>query len=115
MKHFQNLVLVSVIAFGLLVTSCNASCAIYIPEVGKIKGCKYKGKLHRLGSTFRTKDCMDCSCGLDGSMECCQSYKTPVQYDKEKCTAVFNKKTCSYQVVEKKNRSRECDVFAMVG
>ncbi|KAE8590997.1 hypothetical protein XENTR_v10018271 [Xenopus tropicalis] len=111
----MNFLLACVIAVGLLVTACHAYCNFYPPELGEAKGCLYKGKLHELGSKFRTKDCMDCSCDMDGSMECCQGYGTPVAYDKENCISVFNKKTCSFRVVEKKNRSKECEVFAMVG
>uniref|UniRef100_A0A803KBB8 Beta-microseminoprotein n=1 Tax=Xenopus tropicalis TaxID=8364 RepID=A0A803KBB8_XENTR len=78
-------------------------------------GCLYKDELHELGSEFRTKDCYDCTCSMDGSMRCCQAYGTPVGYDKKKCKAIFNKKTCTYRVVEKKDRSKECEGHAMVG
>ncbi|XP_018080868.1 beta-microseminoprotein [Xenopus laevis] len=111
----MNIVLASVIAFGLLVTACNAFCFTELPKMGQTEGCLYKDKLHRLGSKFRTNDCMDCTCHMDGKMACCQAYATPVEYDKEKCIAVFNRKACHYRVVEKRNRSKECEVLAMVG
>ncbi|XP_041426640.1 beta-microseminoprotein [Xenopus laevis] len=111
----MNFVLASVIAFGLLVTGCNAFCYTRDPKGGETKGCLYKDELHGLGSNFRTKDCMDCSCGMDGTMICCQVYSTKAEYDKENCIAVLNKKACSFRVVQKKNRSRECEILAMIG
>ncbi|OCT71853.1 hypothetical protein XELAEV_18034830mg, partial [Xenopus laevis] len=106
-------ILASLIALAILVTTCSAGCFSRLP--GESHGCFYRGELHDRGSKFRTKDCMDCTCSMDGSMRCCQAYGTPVKYDKEKCTAVFNRNTCLYNVVEKKNPSRECDILAMVG
>ncbi|OCT71847.1 hypothetical protein XELAEV_18034824mg [Xenopus laevis] len=78
----SNIVLASVIAFGLLVTACNAFCFTELPKMGQTEGttmakytsgCLYKDKLHRLGSKFRTNDCMDCTCHMDGKMACCQA------------------------------------------
>ncbi|KAE8590996.1 hypothetical protein XENTR_v10018270 [Xenopus tropicalis] len=109
-------ILASVVALGILVATCNAACFNQPPELKEnLEGCLYKDELHELGSEFRTKDCYDCTCSMDGSMRCCQAYGTPVGYDKKKCKAIFNKKTCTYRVVEKKDRSKECEGHAMVG
>lgn len=35
-------------------------------------------------------------------------------YDRDKCQAVFNKETCTYTVLEKKNPSKTCAVEAWV-
>ncbi|KFV82845.1 Beta-microseminoprotein, partial [Struthio camelus australis] len=74
----------------------------------------FEGKLHKFGSQWKTKDCMDCSCSREG-IGCCTSYMTPVTYDSEKCESIFNKLTCSYNVVEKADHSKECPVFEWVG
>ncbi|XP_041424741.1 beta-microseminoprotein [Xenopus laevis] len=106
-------ILAFVIALGILVTTCNAACFYQQPDENQ-EGCLYDGELHRLRSTFRTKDCMRCTCAMDGSMRCCDISGRPVRYDKEKCEAVFNEKTCIYRVVEKKDHSKECE-HSMVG
>ncbi|NXK89292.1 MSPJ protein, partial [Formicarius rufipectus] len=72
------------------------------------------GKLREFGSKWRTEDCNDCYSSR-GGIECCSSYSTPVGYDKEKCVRIFNKKTCSYKVVEKNDHSKECPVHSWVG
>ena len=38
----------------------------------------------------------------------------PMGYDRDKCQAVFNKETCTYTVLEKKNPSKTCAVEAWV-
>ncbi|XP_041424738.1 beta-microseminoprotein-like [Xenopus laevis] len=106
-------VLAFVIAVGILLTTCNAACFNQQPD-GNQKGCLYKGKMHRLGSTFRTKDCMECTCDMDGSLRCCDISGRPVEYDEKKCEVLFDKKTCMYRVVEKKDHSKECK-HSMVG
>ncbi|NXO97849.1 MSMB protein, partial [Certhia brachydactyla] len=87
-----------------------------------------EGKVHEFDSSWRTEDCMDCSCSRTG-IGCCtrrvQSssgvfplllcYMTPIDYDKEKCESIFNKETCSYKVVEKADHSKECPVHSWVG
>ncbi|OCT71852.1 beta-microseminoprotein [Xenopus laevis] len=107
-------ILASVIALGILVTTCNAACERSLPVLGAAhRGCLYENKVYKLGSRFRN-NCKDCDCFKDGSMQCCDVSGTPVEYDKEKCEAIFNKQTCSYSVVEKKDRSKECEIYAMV-
>ncbi|XP_002936005.1 beta-microseminoprotein isoform X5 [Xenopus tropicalis] len=109
-------ILAFVIALCILVTACNAACERSMPVLGLAhRGCLYDKELHKLGSKFRNENCQDCTCSMDGSLECCQAYGTPVDYDKEKCEAIFNKEACLYNVVEKKDHSKECEVYAMVG
>ncbi|NWW63640.1 MSPJ protein, partial [Ifrita kowaldi] len=73
-----------------------------------------KGKVHEFDSRWRTDDCNDCACDRSG-IRCCTSYVTPVDYDKEKCESIFNQETCSYEVVEKDDHSKECPVHSWVG
>ncbi|XP_053307305.1 beta-microseminoprotein-like [Spea bombifrons] len=114
----MKLILATLFAIGILVTSCNASCynmMLEAPLEGEEppKGCDYKGTLYAFHTRFRTEDCFDCSCMVD-HMKCCTAYGRPVKYDSKKCIAVFDKEACSYSVVQKKDRSKFCD-HAMVG
>ncbi|OCT71851.1 hypothetical protein XELAEV_18034828mg, partial [Xenopus laevis] len=108
-------ILASVIALGILVTTCNGACVRSLPVFGAAhRGCLYGNKVYKLGSRFRN-NCRDCNCLNDGSMQCCNVYRTPAKYDKENCEAIFNKQTCIYSVVEKKDHSKECEIYAVVG
>ncbi|KFV59732.1 Beta-microseminoprotein, partial [Tyto alba] len=73
-----------------------------------------KGELHKFGSSWRTDDCFDCSCS-EGRISCCSSFLTPTGYDEQKCVSIFNKKTCTYKIVEKDDHSKECPVHEWVG
>ncbi|XP_053547859.1 beta-microseminoprotein [Bombina bombina] len=101
-------------AIGILVTVCDAACFSTLPIHGGPEGCMYKRKYHEPGSTWRTKNCLDCSCSNYGEYHCCDVSGRPVNYDKEKCIALFNKATCIYTVVHKDDRSKTC-AHAMVG
>ncbi|NXC15649.1 MSMB protein, partial [Corythaeola cristata] len=72
------------------------------------------GELHEFGSSWRNEDCYDCSC-FEHEISCCSSFLTPVNYDEEKCVSIFNKETCTYEVVEKDNSSKQCPVHEWVG
>ncbi|NXP20839.1 MSMB protein, partial [Scytalopus superciliaris] len=76
-------------------------------------GCVLNGKLYPLGQIERTEDCYRCSCSQT-AMHCCSIYSTPVVYDKENCKVVFNKKSCDYDVVQRKDPSKECHAVARV-
>ncbi|NXT89862.1 MSMB protein, partial [Anhinga rufa] len=71
------------------------------------------GVLHAFGSRWRTEDCYDCSCNTDG-INCCAGFGTPIGFNEEKCEKIFNKKTCTYKVVEKEDPSKECPFNKMV-
>ncbi|KAE8590994.1 hypothetical protein XENTR_v10018268 [Xenopus tropicalis] len=106
-------ILASVIALGILLTTCNAACFHLPPE--NQEGCLYSGELHELGSKFRTKDCMDCTCDMDGSMGCCQAFVDPIGYDEQLCEKVFNEQSCSYIVRKKDNPAETCKVTSSIG
>ncbi|NXJ79843.1 MSMB protein, partial [Trogon melanurus] len=72
-----------------------------------------EGELHEIGSSWRTNDCLRCSCLKDG-IDCCTDYATPSDYDREKCISIFNKVTCTYKVVEKDDHSKVCPVRGWV-
>ena len=52
--------------------------------------------------------CNTCCSSLNGSVA------IPMGYDRDKCQAVFNKETCTYTVLEKKNPLKNCTVTAWV-
>ncbi|XP_063817560.1 beta-microseminoprotein-like [Pseudophryne corroboree] len=110
------------IVFGsiTLVAVCKAYCWQSEPEKVESgqhppKGCFFEGKLHELGRAFRTESCLDCHCDLYGGFSCCTAYGRPVGYDKKKCKFVFNKQTCSYDLVPNKDPTKKCEEYAMVG
>uniref|UniRef100_A0A670I352 Uncharacterized protein n=1 Tax=Podarcis muralis TaxID=64176 RepID=A0A670I352_PODMU len=39
----------------------------------------------------------------------------PINYDREKCVAMFHKRSCSIRVVNKTDPAKRCEVFAGVG
>ncbi|XP_053547576.1 beta-microseminoprotein [Bombina bombina] len=102
-------------AVGVLVTSCWSACFFDQPQRGQnIDGCAYEGELHLFGSSWRTENCLSCSCYSDGSIKCCSLTFRPV-YDKKKCKAVFNKETCKFTVMQNPASTQPCDSYAMVG
>uniref|UniRef100_A0A8C3QIH5 Beta-microseminoprotein n=1 Tax=Cyanoderma ruficeps TaxID=181631 RepID=A0A8C3QIH5_9PASS len=111
MKSF----LTVLVAMGIIVTLSDAYCWRKIHKPGEAKdGCTVNGKLYPLGHIERTEDCYTCDCNEAG-MECCSLFHTPVAYDKKKCKVVFNKERCDYDVVQKKDPSKMCSVYARVG
>ncbi|NXK51582.1 MSMB protein, partial [Chauna torquata] len=74
-------------------------------------GCLLEGKLYPFGEISRTDNCFRCSCSQE-AISCCSLFHTPVGYDKNRCEIVFNKKSCSYNVVQKKDPSKECFVYS---
>ncbi|XP_013814268.1 beta-microseminoprotein-like [Apteryx mantelli] len=110
--------LACLLVLAISVTLSNASC--FVEELKResdkeVPGCTdFEGKFHEFGSQWETKNCMDCSCSRQG-IGCCTSYATPINFDEEKCEAIFNKLTCSYKVVEKDDHTKECPVFEWVG
>ncbi|KFQ74033.1 Beta-microseminoprotein, partial [Phoenicopterus ruber ruber] len=72
------------------------------------------GELHEFDSHWRNADCYNCFCSRMG-IQCCASFVRPADYDKEKCVSIFNRKTCTYKVVEKKDHSKECPAHVWVG
>ncbi|NXJ43401.1 MSMB protein, partial [Ciconia maguari] len=66
------------------------------------------GELREFGSSWRS-DCNDCTCSMSG-ITCCSSYARPVGYNEEECVSIFNKETCTYEVVEKADHSKACEV-----
>ncbi|XP_077113265.1 beta-microseminoprotein-like [Ranitomeya variabilis] len=102
---------------GIFVGVCNAACVLIPNERlsdGNPGGCNYDGKLHEYGSSWRAKDCLECNCDDDGTIQCCFSIGRPFAYDRVKCKEVFYKEACVYIVVRKDNPKRSCK-HAMVG
>ncbi|XP_061261685.1 beta-microseminoprotein isoform X1 [Bos javanicus] len=79
-----------------------------------LAGCKdLSGVTHELKSDWKTENCESCHCSNDG-IECCNTAAIPMGYDRDKCQAVFNKETCTYTVLEKKDPLKNCTVTAWV-
>ncbi|KAM5142193.1 beta-microseminoprotein-like [Mantella aurantiaca] len=106
----------TVFIVGTFLVVCDAACFRQHPEKSDEppQGCRYKGKLYELGETWRTKRCMDCSCFLNGGMECCQAYGTPFSND-ENCVFKFDKKACKYDLVPNEDPEKQCSSYSMVG
>ncbi|KAM4636614.1 beta-microseminoprotein-like [Discoglossus pictus] len=99
---------------AIVVSVCNAACYEVAPDLNKPEGCLMEGVYHPPRSSWRTKSCLDCSCSNHGGMHCCSVIFRPV-YDKKKCVAVFNRKECKITVLQKKDRSKECEEYMMIG
>ncbi|KAG8551980.1 hypothetical protein GDO81_004359 [Engystomops pustulosus] len=108
MKYF---LVIALFGVGIIVGICNAACFNTGPKARRGRepeGCDLNGKIYKYGSSWRTRDCMDCSCSTDGSLHCCQVGGRPVKYDKEKCTVIFDKDNCKYHVVRNDDPCKTC-------
>uniref|UniRef100_A0A8C3D2X9 Beta-microseminoprotein n=1 Tax=Cairina moschata TaxID=8855 RepID=A0A8C3D2X9_CAIMO len=115
MKTFLACLLVLSVSVEVSNAACYFELLKPVNPGDEIKGCyDSKGELHEFGSQWKTVDCFECSCSREG-IDCCTIYSTPVGYDKEKCVSIFNKETCTYEVVEKNDHSKTCPVHEMVG
>ncbi|XP_061261686.1 beta-microseminoprotein isoform X2 [Bos javanicus] len=126
----MNALLFSFVVLATFVTLCNAQCYFIpnessasngdLPDPGiearspALAGCKdLSGVTHELKSDWKTENCESCHCSNDG-IECCNTAAIPMGYDRDKCQAVFNKETCTYTVLEKKDPLKNCTVTAWV-
>ncbi|EPQ18236.1 Beta-microseminoprotein [Myotis brandtii] len=92
---------------------CNAQC-YFIPIEGSpdnlLKECKDLGGVtYAMNSKWKNDRCEECSCNPTG-IHCCNIVAIPVGFSKMKCKKLFNEKTCTYTVVEKKNPKKTCPV-----
>uniref|UniRef100_A0AAY5L4V3 Beta-microseminoprotein n=1 Tax=Esox lucius TaxID=8010 RepID=A0AAY5L4V3_ESOLU len=102
------------VLLGTLLPLIHASCWYKKAETD-IKQCLYdkEGAWYPIGSRWRTKDCMDCSCHDNGVMSCCSAYSTPTRIPDD-CRMQFNQKACEYEVFKKDDRSVSCPVLGAV-
>uniref|UniRef100_A0A8C3UGK3 Beta-microseminoprotein n=2 Tax=Catharus ustulatus TaxID=91951 RepID=A0A8C3UGK3_CATUS len=100
---------------GSIVTLGDAHCftALREPE-WPYRGCMMNGKLYPFGRIERTEDCYKCLCHKY-AMHCCSLFHTPFAFDEKECKAIFNKKRCNYDVVQKDDPSKVCSAFGYVG
>ncbi|XP_065602196.1 beta-microseminoprotein [Cyrtonyx montezumae] len=102
------------LAMGIIVTKGDAYCFSQFFRPGEAeKGCMIDGVLYPFGEISRTEDCHTCSCSKQ-EMHCCSLFHTPVNYDKETCKIIFNKKDCDYEVVQK-DSSKPCSFYTRIG
>ncbi|XP_069836608.1 beta-microseminoprotein-like isoform X3 [Dendropsophus ebraccatus] len=99
---------------GILLVACSAECFMGETNPEKGEGCYYRKRMHPPGSQWRSKNCMDCTCGSDGHFTCCSAYGRPVNYD-ETCKFVFDKKECVYKLIPNEDPTKQCQSFGMVG
>uniref|UniRef100_A0A8V0ZGF2 Beta-microseminoprotein n=1 Tax=Gallus gallus TaxID=9031 RepID=A0A8V0ZGF2_CHICK len=112
--YTMKIFLAFLLAMGIIVTQGDAFCFSKLFKPGEAeKGCMLDGVLYPFGEIPRTENCFRCSCSKN-EMHCCSLYHTPVNYDKETCKVIFNKKNCDYEVVQK-HPSKPCSGYARVG
>ncbi|XP_077785672.1 beta-microseminoprotein [Podarcis muralis] len=99
------------LVLALLGTLCNAQCSIKPTDE---KGCFKHGRWHRVNAVWKTNNCQRCEC-KPKEMICCSLVFRPINYDREKCVAMFHKRSCSIRVVNKTDPAKRCEVFAGVG
>ncbi|XP_072196354.1 beta-microseminoprotein A1-like [Excalfactoria chinensis] len=111
--------LACLLILSVSVTAANASC--YFMPLKPVKrgdeiigSYDMKGEPHEFGSHWKTEDCFECSC-LESGISCCTSYGIPVNFDEEKCVSIFDNTACAYEVVEKADHSKKCEVHEWVG
>ncbi|KAM9345466.1 beta-microseminoprotein [Symphorus nematophorus] len=96
-----------------LVVLCHSDCFFQQLVIKDLKnppkGCVDKdGKQHEFGSEW-TRDCMSCSCSMEG-LSCCSMIPDKDTVDiAEDCELVVNKATCSAKVVQKSDKTKECN------
>ncbi|NWS45055.1 MSMB protein, partial [Probosciger aterrimus] len=76
-------------------------------------GCVLDGKLYPYGEIARTENCFTCSCSKE-KIRCCSLFHYPISYDKESCRVILNKKICDYEVVQKSDPTKKCNVYSRV-
>ncbi|XP_021255475.1 beta-microseminoprotein-like isoform X2 [Numida meleagris] len=110
----MKIILSFLLAMGIIVTHGDAFCFSKMFKPGEAKnGCMLDGVLYPFGEIPRTEECLTCSCSQH-EMHCCSLYHTPVDYDKETCKVIFNKKKCDYDVLPK-DPSKPCSRYSRVG
>ncbi|XP_070772623.1 beta-microseminoprotein [Enoplosus armatus] len=101
-----------------LVVLCHSHCffqELVIKDLKSLpKGCVDEdGKHHDFGSEW-VSDCMDCSCTMEG-LSCCSRLPWIEEHMKNTCTdeliceLVVNKEACSVKVVQKSDKTKECN------
>ncbi|XP_041125132.1 beta-microseminoprotein-like [Polyodon spathula] len=105
MKHFLFIAVVLLACMSL----CNAQCHTENMKIDpKNPGCTDKnGVVHPFGSQWKDKDCLQCSCS-DSTIECCAMIPQYVGLP-EHCEVVVNKEACTYELINKKDPSKECE------
>ncbi|KAM5142327.1 beta-microseminoprotein-like [Mantella aurantiaca] len=100
-----------ILASGFLMMLCNATCSGSGPRRlsrgQKLTGCMDGDIMREFNSKWFIKDCMECSCLPDGSIDCCTEIIKPVPSDPE-CEAVLNQTTCNYVIKRKDNSAKPC-------
>ncbi|XP_046871915.1 beta-microseminoprotein-like [Hypomesus transpacificus] len=73
---------------------------------------------HAVGSTWRTSDCLRCTCRLDAGlkveMRCCHAYLNNIRIPDD-CVSKFDKKTCQHIVHKKDDPSTNCPILEASG
>ncbi|KAF7646582.1 hypothetical protein LDENG_00185130 [Lucifuga dentata] len=94
-----------------LVVLCHSDCFFQESQITNVnnhpKGCvDTDGKQHAFGAEW-VKDCMSCSCTMEG-INCCNQIPDSVGVPEE-CELVVNKEACSAKMVLKSDKTKECN------
>ncbi|XP_031436264.1 beta-microseminoprotein-like [Clupea harengus] len=82
-----------------------------LPEM--VRACRDGGQLHEVGTKWRTKDCMDCTCDATG-MSCCSVGATSISFPDD-CMEVYDKANCHRYAVKKNDPSIKCMITGASG
>ncbi|CAI9576869.1 unnamed protein product, partial [Staurois parvus] len=103
----------AVLCVGFILAVCDAACFNQPPpnlQSGQkpLKGCLFEGSLHKFGSKWLTKECLDCSCASDGSVFCCTRLGLSIGFDESRCKYIEDKKACTWKLVSKEDPTKDC-------
>ncbi|XP_055444470.1 beta-microseminoprotein [Bubalus kerabau] len=114
----QNALLFSFVVLATFVTLCNAQCYLIPNESSASNGSSTAGYFLSSKDKKRQAGAGCLASGESralGLLELAAVHVAiPMGYDRDKCQAVFNKETCTYTVLEKKNPLKNCTVTAWV-
>ncbi|XP_075466291.1 beta-microseminoprotein-like isoform X1 [Ascaphus truei] len=107
------------LAFAVSVALSSAYCYMQKLKLNlnskiKVAGCMEDGEVHAFNTKWKTPYCEECICRQNG-MQCCSTFGIPRGYDEETCEAIFDKKSCTYNVVKKNDHSETCPITSMIG
>ncbi|XP_053307303.1 beta-microseminoprotein-like [Spea bombifrons] len=115
MFSLQKIFLTFALVLSALVVLSSAACYsdnLTLNPKTRTKVCIMDGKIHSIGTKWKTPQCERCTCGPSG-MHCCTDYMKPAGYDKAKCEAIFDQEKCTYNLVRKDDPSKKCNEAAI--
>ncbi|XP_036590316.1 beta-microseminoprotein E1-like [Trichosurus vulpecula] len=106
------------LALATSVTFCDAQCTfkpLVITPGSTLEGCMDSdGVMHDFDTQWES-NCVRCSCSSRVGLSCCSMVTRPNGYDKVNCKEIFNKRTCTFTVVQKVKPTVPCKVTRYIG